>query len=219
MKIFLDTAAIDDIKEFVTLGIIDGVTTNPTHLYKAGKAPLETVKEITNLFKNGAISVEVTEQAPKAVYEQAKKIAAIAPNVVVKIPCHEHYYQTIHKLVHENIPLNITLVFSLLQSLMMCKLGVAYISPFVGRLDDIDADGSGLLHDIRHMVDTYHFKTHILAASIRSVSDFHQAVMAGSDAVTVPVDVLRKALVHPLTNHGMQLFNDDWQKLGYKTFP
>lgn len=219
MKIFLDTASVDDIKQFVKLGIVDGVTTNPTHLYKAGKAPLDTVREITHLLKHGPISVEVTEEDPKAVYEQAKKIARLAPNVVVKVPCHEKYYEVIKQLVDEKIALNITLVFTLLQSLMMCKLGVAYISPFVGRLDDIVADGSGLLHDIRHMVDTYHFKTHILAASIRSVDDFHQAVMAGADAITLPVDVLRKAIAHPLTDKGIQLFNDDWHKLGYKTFP
>lgn len=219
MKIFLDTASVDDIKQFAKLGIVDGVTTNPTHLYKAGKAPLDTVREITHVLKHGPISVEVTEEDPKAVYNQAKKIAHIAPNVVVKVPCHEKYYEVIKLLVDEKIALNITLVFTLLQSLMMCKIGVLYISPFVGRLDDIDADGSGLLHDIRHMVDTYHFKTNILAASIRSVDDFHQAVMAGADAITLPVDVLRKAVEHPLTDKGMQLFNDDWQKLGFKTFP
>ncbi|MFZ5953918.1 MAG: transaldolase family protein [Candidatus Dependentiae bacterium] len=218
MKIFLDTASIDDIKQFVQFGIIDGVTTNPTHLYKAGKAPLDTVKEITSLLKNGVISVEVTEEEPDAVYQQAKRIAHIAPNVVVKVPCHEKYYEVINKLVQEEVPLNITLVFSLLQSLMMCKLGVRYISPFVGRLDDIDADGSGLLHDLRQMVDTYNFKTQILAASIRSVDDFHQAVMAGADVVTLPTEVLRKALQHPLTDKGMKLFLDDWRKLGYKSF-
>lgn len=219
MKIFLDTASIDDIKQFAKLGIIDGVTTNPTHLYKAGKAPLDTVKEITSLLKNGIISVEVTEEEPNGVYQQAKRIAHIAPNIVVKVPCHEKYYEVINKLVQEEVPLNITLVFSLLQSLMMCKLGVRYISPFVGRLDDIDADGSGLLHDLRQMVDTYNFKTQILAASIRSVDDFHQAVMAGADVVTLPTEVLRKALQHPLTDKGMKLFLDDWRKLGYKSFP
>lgn len=219
MKIFLDTANSDDIKKYNNYGIIDGVTTNPTHLYKAGKNPTEAVKEIMQILKNGSISVEVTEENPDAVYQQAKKIAQLGPNIVVKVPCHQKYYQVIHALVEEGVPLNITLVFSLLQSLMMCKLGVRYISPFVGRLDDIDTDGSGLLHDLRHMIDTYQYKTQILAASIRSVSDFHQAVMAGADVITLPVEVLDKAMHHPLTDKGMALFLDDWHKLGYKSFP
>ena len=192
MKIFLDTADVHAIKKWAQTGLIDGVTTNPTHLSKAGGNPTEVVKEICALLPDGEISVEITESEPQAIYEQAREIAALAENILVKVPCDVRYYETINRLQQADIPLNITLVFSLAQGLMMSKLGVNYISPFVGRLDDIKANGTELLYELCAMRDEYDFDTGILAASIRDARHFHEAIMAGVDAVTVPINVLKK---------------------------
>lgn len=219
MKLFLDTSNVARIQEWVATGIVDGVTTNPSNLSHEGGDATEKVLQICAAVAHGDVSIEITEKTPEAVYAQAQRIAALAPNAVVKIPCHVDYYPVIKKLVDEGIAVNITLVFSLLQALMMCKLGVKYISPFVGRLDDIDADGIQLVHDIRQMVDQYQFKTLILAASIRSVSHLHQAVAAGADAATLPASILAQAVSHPLTVNGMAQFDLDWQKLGVTEFP
>lgn len=219
MKIFLDTANIDEIKKWVETGLIDGVTTNPSHLSKEGGDPVQQVLQICKLVPHGEISVEITESAPEDVYKQAKKIAAMAENIVVKIPCHRDYYPIIQRLSQEGIKINITLVFTLLQGLMMSKLNVRYISPFVGRLDDIDSDGIQLLVSLRDMADTYGFTTQILAASLRDVEHFHDAVVAGADAATVPAAVLEKATAHILTEQGIAAFNDAWQKLGVRNFP
>jgi transaldolase len=219
MKLFLDTAHLDSIKKWLDTGLIDGITTNPSNLSKEKGNPLETVKEICRLLPHGHISVEITQEDPKEVYKQAQQISKIAPNVWVKIPCYAPYYSIIKKLVDEKVNINITLVFSTLQSLMMAKLGVYYISPFIGRLDDVDADGAATLEEMRHLYDLYGFQTKILAASIRSVHDFHQAVTIGADAVTMPLEVFEKAIVHPLTDQGIEKFKKDWQKLNISVFP
>jgi transaldolase len=219
MKIFLDTASITDIKQWLPFGLIDGITTNPTHLSKEGQNPHDIIKEICALLKYGEVSVQITEKSPELVYKQAKVIAALANNVVVKIPCYKEYYPIIKKLVDEGIKINITLLFSLVQALFMCKLGVTYISPFIGRWDDIDIEGSDLLFELREMIDRYQYDTQILAASLRSVRHMHTAIMAGADIITVPVKVLQKATEHVLTDKGMELFARDWEKLGIKQFP
>jgi transaldolase len=219
MKLFLDTADIKRIDDWNQTGLIDGVTTNPTHLVKEGKDPKEVVLEICALLPEGEISVEVTELDPQRMYKQAKEIASLADNILVKVPCHKDYYPIIAKLVDGGIRVNVTLVFSLIQAAFMCKLGVAYISPFVGRLDDIDVEGKDLLFEIRSMIDDYMFETQLLAASIRSVRHLHEAIMAGSDAVTVPIDVLEKATTHSLSNEGIAKFTADWATLKIKHFP
>ncbi len=218
MKIFLDTADVKSIALWKKAGIIDGVTTNPTHLSKVG-SPKKTILEICKLLPKGEISVEVTEKKPDAIYKQAKAIAKLSKNILVKIPCQREYYSVISKLVHDGIKLNVTLVFTLIQGLMMCKLGVRYISPFVGRWDDIDVDGPTVLYQLRQMIDEYGYETDLLAASIRHVRHFHEAIMAGSDAVTVPADVLEKATEHVLTDRGIAKFDSDWKKLGIRKFP
>jgi transaldolase len=219
MKIFLDTANLEGIKKWAITGLIDGVTTNPTHLSKEGGNPKELILAICGALPEGEISVEVTEQDPDAAYKQAKDIAALAENIVVKIPCHHTYYQVINRLAHEEIPLNITLVFTLVQGLMMCKLGVRYISPFVGRLDDMDVDGIELLPEMREMVDEYGFDTGILAASLRGVRNVHDAIIAGADAATVSLPIFEKMIEHPLTDQGIAQFTADWAKLGVRQFP
>lgn len=219
MKIFLDTANSEMIQKYAQTGVIDGVTTNPSNLSKESGDPKKIVTEIARLLPHGHISVEVTKRAPREVYQQAQEIARLAPNIWVKIPCHADYYEVIKRLVDEEVKLNITLVFTLLQSLMICKLGVYYISPFMGRLGDIDSDGSLAITEIKQMVEEYQFTTKVLAASIRSVQDFHDAVCAGVDAVTLPIGVFEKAIAHPLTEKGIEQFAADWQKLGVNHFP
>jgi transaldolase len=219
MKIFIDSADVASIATWSKTGVIDGVTTNPTHLSKEGGDVTQKVLEICKLLPEGDISVEVTEVDKEAVYQQAKKIAALASNVVVKIPCHIDYYPVIARLVKEGVRINVTLVFSLTQALMMCKLGATYISPFVGRLEDSKVDGISLICDMRAMVDQYDYKTQILAASLRNLEHFTEAIMAGADVATLPLDVLQQGVEHQLTDAGMVRFAQDWQKLGIKQFP
>lgn len=219
MKIFLDTSNKQDIVKWLPTGIINGVTTNPTTLSKEGNEPKKQILEICSSFPQGDISVEVTEQEPDKVYAQAKEIAALAKNITVKIPCQTRYYSVIKKLVEEKIAINVTLVFTLIQATMMCKLGVRYISPFIGRWDDIDVQGAELLYEIRAMVDEYAYQTQILAASLRSTRHLHDAIAAGADVATIAPQVLEKTLNHPLTNKGVEKFMQDWAKTGVKQFP
>ena len=220
MKFFLDTADVESIKTWMKTGLIDGVTTNPSLLSKKGGDVKKIIREIAALVKGGDVSVEVTEKDPQKVYEQAQEIAKIGDNIVVKIPCHPAYFAVIKRLCDEGMSINVTLVFSLLQGLCMCKLGVKYISPFIGRLDDIDENGMELIGNLRQMIDEYVFiNTKILAASIRHVRHFHEAALHGADIVTLPVAVLENATRHPLTDRGMERFLSDWQKLGIKKCP
>ena len=219
MKIFLDTADVAAIERWIPTGLIDGVTTNPSHLSKAGGSPQSHIAKICSLLPNGSVSVEVTETEPEKVYEQAHAISNLSDTILVKVPCHKDYYPVIHKLAQEDVRLNITLVFTAIQGLMMSKLGAEYISPFVGRWDDIDVDGIGLLDELRQMMDVHNLSTGILAASLRTVRHLHDAILAGADAVTLPVEVFEKALEHPLTNQGIEKFNADWAKLGISQFP
>lgn len=218
MKFFLDTANLEALTKAKKTGLINGVTTNPTHLSREGEGT-HLVKQIATLLPDCDISVEVTEKSPEAVYNQAKEIAQLAPNIVVKIPCSKDYVPVIHTLVQEGIPLNITLLFSVVQGLCMAKLQVKYISPFVGRLDDIDADGIQLIRDLREVLDTYDYKTELLAASLRSIPHIRDSALAGADIATLPVKLFEKMLDHPLTDKGIKLFDEDWQKLGIKKFP
>lgn len=219
MKLFLDTADIQLIKNWAPSGLIDGVTTNPTHLSKAGGDPIELIKKICEVLPHGDISVEVTQKDPEAVYQQARQIAAIADNVVVKIPCYADYYPVIARLIKDGIAVNITLVFSVSQALCMAKLGVDYISPFVGRLDDIGQDGMGVLADICTMVAQYGFESQVLAASVRTVAIAESALLVGADAITVPGAILHEMATHTLTDAGMKQFAVDWKKLGISEFP
>lgn len=219
MKIFLDTANTELIEKWAHTGLIDGVTTNPTLLSKENKNPTEQVLAICDLLPTGVVSVEVVETTPENIYLQARKIAALSHNIAVKIPCHPDYYTVIRQLIDEGVTLNITLVFSLAQGLMMAKLGAHYISPFIGRLDDINQNGIGLVKQLRHMLDWYDFDTQLLAASIRDTTHFEQVIMAGADIATVPVAVFESSLEHPLTDKGMAQFLADWKKLNISRFP
>jgi transaldolase len=219
MKFFLDTANVKEIKQWAHTGIIDGVTTNPTHLHKESGNPSDVVRTICSLLPHGDISVEVTETEPAKVYAQAKLIAALAENITVKIPCHLSYYSVIDQLVTEGVAINVTLVFNLVQATAMCKLGVAYISPFIGRWDDIGVNGMTILQEIIEMVDEYDYEAQVLAASLRHVTHLQQAIALGADVLTTAPAVLSTALSHPLTDKGIQLFNQSWAQLGTTRFP
>jgi transaldolase len=221
MKVFLDTAHLETIKKYIPTGLIDGITTNPTHLSKEGSDPVPIIKEICSLLPDGDISVEVTEQQPDKVYQQAQAISRLASNITVKVPCHPDYYPVIRKLVADGISINVTLVFSLLQGAYMAKLGVKYISPFIGRLDDYQEKGAGieLVAQLRQVVDEYSYETEILAASIRSLEHMEQSLLAGADVITVPVEIFQTSMNHALTDQGMARFDADWKKLNVSKFP
>jgi len=213
MKIFLDTANREMIEKWVPTGVVDGVTTNPSLLSKEGTSTKEVLLDICKMVP-GDVSIEVVKKDPDDVYRQAKEIAALSDNVVVKIPFTFEYLPVISKLVQDGIRINVTLVFSLLQALLVAKLGVTYISPFIGRWDDIDVNGLELIHKLVHMVEHYGFASQILAASIRHIMHWHEVVLAGVDVATIPPTLLDQIMNHPLTIKGIKKFDDDWKKLG-----
>ena len=215
MKLFLDTANRDLIKKWIPTGLVDGVTTNPSLLLKEGSNTKEVLLDICKMVE-GDVSIEVVEKSPEAVFKQAIEISKIAKNVVVKIPFQENYLPVIHKLVQEGVKINVTLIFSLIQSVLVAKLGVKYISPFIGRWDDIDIDGMDILENIIIAKQNYDFESEILAASIRHVMHLQKAIMLGVDIATIPPTLLEKVMVHPLTIEGISKFDSDWAKLGKK---
>lgn len=216
MKLFLDTADRAVIKRWLPTGIVDGITTNPSHLSKEGSNTKEVLLDICKMVP-GDVSIEVVEKDPAKVYAQAKEIAALAKNVVVKIPFAEEYLPVIHKLVQEGVAINVTLVFSLVQALIVAKLNVRYISPFIGRWDDIDVEGMHLIDEMRTMMDNYGFASQILAASIRHLMHLHEAILHGADVATVPAGLFDKLMKHPLTEQGIAKFDADWKSLGKKS--
>lgn len=213
MKIFLDTANRELIEKWVKTGVVDGVTTNPSLLSKEGSNTKEVLLDICKMVP-GDVSIEVVKKDPQDVYKQAKEIAALASNVVVKIPFDEKYLSVIKKLTQEDVRINVTLIFSLLQALLVAKMDVAYISPFIGRWDDIDVNGMDLIAKLVDMVEHYGFASEIIAASIRHVMHWHECVILGVDVATVPPKLLEQVMKHPLTEQGIAMFDADWNKLG-----
>lgn len=214
MKIFIDTADRTIISKWAKTGILDGVTTNPSHLSKQGGNMREILQDICQMLPEGDISIEVVEKAPDAVYEQALEIAEFAKNAVVKIPFAEEYLPVINKLTTQGVALNITLVFTPLQGLLVAKLGVNYISPFMGRWEEIGVDSVNVIQDFVSMIETYEFDTEILAASVRTIMHWQEAMLAGADVATVPPALLEQVVKHPLTEKGIKIFDEDWKKLG-----
>lgn len=221
MKLFLDTFDFQSVKKAKDQGLIDGVTTNPTLLSEEfGNVNIvNLIKEIANVIYPDPMNVEVTKRDPKDIYLQAKAIANLAPNMVVKIPCYTEYISVIKDLLKDGIKINITLLFSLNQAMLMCKLGVHYISPFVGRLNDIGQNGIDLIYSINSMIADYDFDTKVIVASLRSLKDVEYIIESGVDIATIPVQIFNKMLDHPLTNIGMKIFDQDWQKLNILNFP
>ncbi len=212
MKIFLDTADLDEIKQGVAMCLVDGVTTNPSLLAKTGKTFEQVAPEITRLV-SGPISLEVISDDAEGMIAEARELARIADNVVVKVPMTEQGLIAVAKLADENIPTNVTLIFSAVQALLAAKAGAAYVSPFIGRLDDISHEGMELVEQIKTIFDNYGFGTEIIVASVRSPLHVLEAALAGADIATVPFKVLKQMFIHPLTASGIAKFKEDYAKI------
>lgn len=209
MKIFADTANVEDIKRINELGIIDGVTTNPTLVAREGKDWESVEKQICEIV-DGPVSAEVTASEATAMVEQARELSKWADNIVVKIPMTAEGLKAVKVLSQEGIKTNITLVFSAMQGLLAAKAGATYVSPFLGRLDDIGADGVELVQKLRQIFDNYGYQTEIIAASIRNYQHVEQVALAGCDIATIPAKILVKLWKHPLTDQGLAAFERDW---------
>jgi transaldolase len=214
MKFFLDTADLSDIRWASQAGLIDGVTTNPTLLSKsAGDVePTDVLKEICSLV-DGPVSAEVVAVDADGMYSEGKVLAKLADNIVIKIPMLEDGMVATQRLVSDGINVNVTLAFSSVQCLLAAKAGATYVSPFLGRLDDIGHDSMDIVRETRLMFDNYGLETEILAASIRHPRHVAEAAMVGADVATMPTAVLKKLLLHPLTDRGLDQFLNDWSKL------
>jgi len=212
MKFFLDTADIKEVREAMSWGILDGITTNPSHIAKTGRTFKEVVLEIAEIVP-GPISAEVTAVEVDEILAQAREYANWAPNIVVKVPLILEGLKAVKRLTEEGIKTNVTLCFSSVQALLAAKAGATYISPFVGRLDDVGTEGMEVIREIRAIYDNYRFGTQILMASARSPLHIRDAAIAGSDVVTMPFDTFTKLVKHPLTDIGLQKFLDDWKKV------
>lgn len=209
MKIFADTANVEDIKQINELGIIDGVTTNPTLVAREGKDWESVEKQICEIVDD-PVSAEVTASEAPAMVEQARVLSKWADNIVVKIPMTAEGLKAVKALSQEGIKTNVTLVFSAIQGLLAAKAGATYVSPFLGRLDDIGADGVELVQKLRQIFDNYGYRTEIIAASIRNYQHVEQVALAGCDIATIPAKILVKLWKHPLTDQGLVAFEKDW---------
>lgn len=215
MKFFVDTAEIDAIAELNDLGMVDGVTTNPSLIMKSGRNILEVTKEICDLVQ-GPVSAEVVATEADDMIAEGRKLAEIAENIAVKVPLTWDGLKTCKVLSDEGKMVNVTLCFSANQALLAAKAGATFISPFIGRLDDINLDGMDLIEDIRTVYDNYGFNTEILAASIRTVNHVTECARIGADVMTAPPSVIKSLASHPLTDKGLAAFMSDWAKTGQK---
>src|SRR5210317_1162545 len=213
MKIFLDTANLESIKKFNDMGLLDGITTNPSLMSKEGGNPKDAMEEITKIIK-GDVSLEVVSTEYSGMMEEGKRLRQYGENVVVKVPMTPDGLKACKSLSSEGIPVNVTLIFSANQALLAAKSGAKYVSPFIGRLDDVGQDGMQLIKDIKEIFKNYpDFKTQILVASVRHPVHVVDAAKTGADVVTLPPGVLDKMLQHPLTKIGLENFLADWDKL------
>ena len=215
MKFFADTADIKDLKEIQDMGMLDGVTTNPSIIAKSGRDFKEVIKEICS-FVPGPVSAEVAALDFAGMMREANVLRAIAKNVAVKVPLTIDGLKACKALTSEGTMVNVTLCFSANQALLAAKAGATFISPFIGRLDDINLDGMQLIQDIRQIYDNYHFETNILAASIRTANHIREAALIGADYATAPPSVIKSLVSHPLTDKGIASFLADWAKAGQK---
>jgi transaldolase len=217
MKIFLDTANIESIQKYIDLGIVDGITTNPTLLFKENNDPIEAMKKIVKLV-DGPVSLEVVATGFDEMMEESLKLAKYGDNVVVKVPMTREGLKTVHALTKKNIKTNVTLIFSANQALLASKAGATYVSPFIGRLDDIGHDGLTLISDIVQIFASYDISTQVLVASVRHPIHVIESAKLGADVVTLPPEILQKMIHHSLTDKGLDAFLADWEKVK-KGFP
>jgi len=212
MKIFLDTANLSAIRLYNEMGLLDGITTNPSLLAKEGEDPQKTMEEIVRIVK-GDVSLEVVSQETSGMIEEGRRLRKYGNNVVVKCPLTPEGLKACRVLTTEGIPVNVTLCFSVNQAILAAKAGAKYVSPFIGRLDDNGQDGIHLVKEIHEVFQNYKFRTQLLVASIRHPMHVVEAAKIGADVVTLPPDVLGKMLKHPLTDIGLKNFLADWEKL------
>jgi len=215
MKFFVDSADVAAIAELADLGMVDGVTTNPSLILKSGRDILEVTREICSIVA-GPVSAEVVALTAPEMIAEGRKLAAIAPNIAVKVPLTWDGLKTCKVLSNEGFMVNVTLCFSANQALLAAKAGATFISPFIGRLDDINLDGLDLIGDIRTIYDNYDFKTQILAASIRTPNHVKDCALIGADVITAPPAVIKALATHILTDKGLEQFLKDWAKTGQK---
>lgn len=215
MKFFVDTADVEAIAALNDLGFVDGVTTNPSLIMKSGRDILEVTKEICDMIE-GPVSAEVVAIEYDEMIKEGRKLAKIAGNIAVKVPLTWDGLKTCKTLSSEGTMVNVTLCFSANQALLAAKAGATFISPFIGRLDDINIDGLELIEDIRTIYDNFNFETEILAASIRNANHITDCAKIGADVVTAPPNVLQNLAKHPLTDKGLDAFMKDWAKTGQK---
>ena len=213
MQLFLDTTDVAVLKDLAMTGLVDGVTTNPTLIAKSGRPMLQVIAEICDAIE-GPVSAEVAAMDTAGMLDEGRKLASIAPNVVVKVPLTRDGLIATREFAHEGIATNVTLCFSAAQALLAAKAGATYISPFIGRLDDVGAEGMDLIVEIRAIYDNYDFDTEILAASIRGPAHVTAAALSGADCATIPPDVFNALFKHPLTERGLDQFMSDWAKTG-----
>jgi len=212
MKFFLDTGNIEEIRRISRLGLVDGVTTNPSIIAKEGRPFKDVIQEITKLVR-GPVSAEVISLSVEGMLKEARELALWAPNIVIKLPMTENGLEATYRLSNEGIKTNVTLVFTAAQGLMAAKAGATYISPFVGRLDDIGTDGMVLIRNLKTILRNYDMKTEIITASVRNIIHVEEAAIAGADIATIPGSVLPQLWKHPLTDSGIDRFLKDWEKV------
>ncbi len=213
MKFFVDTADTQAIRELNELGMVDGVTTNPSLIHKSGRDIKEVVKEIAEMV-DGPVSAETVATDYDGMIAEGHEVAKLGDNIAIKVPLTWNGLKACKTLSGEGHMVNVTLCFSAAQALLAAKAGATFISPFLGRLDDINLDGVDLIADIREIYDNYGFETQILAASIRSVNHITEVAKVGADVATAPADVIKKMAAHPLTDKGLAAFLADWEKTG-----
>jgi transaldolase len=212
MKIFLDTANIKSIRHYSEMGMVDGITTNPTLLSKESGDPEEIMKEIVKIVQ-GPVSLEVISTETNQIIEEAYILKRYGSNVIIKVPMIPDGLKAVKKLKEEGIETNVTLVFSANQALLAAKAGASYVSPFIGRLDDAGNDGMNLIRDIKQIFKNYQYDTKLLVASIRHPIHVIESAKSGADVVTLPPDILGKMFLHPLTDKGLKTFISDWENL------
>ena len=213
MQLFLDGSDIDKIRKFSALGLIDGITTNPSIILKSGKNMIEVVSELADIV-SGSVSAEVSALESEKMVEEGLKLSEIAKNVTVKLPITWDGLGACNALSKKGISVNMTLCFSVSQALLAAKAGAEYVSPFIGRLDDLNLEGVDLISDIKLVYSNYNFPTKILAASIRTINHVKQCARHGADVATIPIDIFEKLVKHPLTDSGLSQFTADWEKTG-----
>ena len=215
MKFFVDTADVKEIRELNDLGLVDGVTTNPSLILKSGRDILEVTKEICSIVK-GPVSAEVAATDYEQIMKEAAVIAKIADNICIKLPLTLDGLKACKALTSDGHKTNVTLCFSANQALLAAKAGATFVSPFIGRIDDMGVNGMELIAEIRTIFDNYDFRTEILAASVRTVNHVKEAALIGADVVTAPPATLKALVKHPLTDKGLETFLADWAKTGQK---